>query len=256
MGSLWPQPEVAQELLVNFRDGRGVGAVGELPAHVAIILDGNGRWAQARGLPRLAGHRKGADAIPRAVRFAQAHGIRVLSLFCFSTENWNRPAEEVRGLMRLLDVLLRRNEKKILDGTTRFHWLGRPDGLAERTVDWLQNLEQKTAQRDGFHLALAVNYSGRDDALRACQSFCAAGEAPKRWEDLANRLDTARLPDVDLLIRTSGERRLSNFLLLQCAYAELHFTNRLWPDFDAADFQAALDDYAGRRRRFGTIKAE
>jgi undecaprenyl diphosphate synthase len=229
--------------------------MGELPAHVAIILDGNGRWAQARRLPRMVGHRRGANAIPRVVRFAQKCGIRVLSLFCFSTENWNRPPEEVRGLMRLLDVLLRRSEKQILGGDIRFHWLGRPDGLGERTVERLRNLMEKTARRDGFHLALAINYSGRDDVLRACQSLCAVG-APKRWEDIAACLDTGPLPDVDLLIRTSGERRLSNFLLLQCAYAELYFTSRLWPDFDEADFQAALDDYAGRRRRFGAIADE
>ncbi|MDR3117191.1 MAG: di-trans,poly-cis-decaprenylcistransferase [Puniceicoccales bacterium] len=227
--------------------------MGAVPAHVAIILDGNGRWARSRGLPRMVGHRKGAGAIQRALRFAQNSGIRALSLFCFSRENWNRPAAEVHGLMRLLDVLLRRNEKKILAGTTRFHWLGRPDGLGEPIVRRLQNLAKETARRDSFHLALAINYSGRDDVLRACQGFCAAGAAPACWEDIARRLDTGPLPDVDLLIRTSGELRLSNFLLLQSAYAELYFTPRLWPDFDETDFQAALDDYAGRRRRFGSV---
>jgi undecaprenyl diphosphate synthase len=242
-----------QRTACNFFFAARDNFVENLPGHVAIILDGNGRWATAKGLPRMAGHRRGADAIPGVVRFARKSGIRALSLFCFSTENWKRPRAELRGLMRLLNQLLCRSAAEILDGTTRLHWLGRPDGLPRRAVEQLRQLVKETADQDAFHLALAINYGSRDDILRACQKLCSGKEVPSSWDDIACQLDTKQLPDVDLLIRTAGERRLSNFLLLQCAYAELHFTERFWPDFDASDFQKALDDYAGRSRRFGAF---
>jgi undecaprenyl diphosphate synthase len=223
-----------------------------IPEHVAIIMDGNGRWARGHGLPRMAGHRRGAEAILPIVRHAREMGIRAISLFCFSTENWQRPAAEVGGLMRLMNVLLRRYRKTFMEDGTRFHWLGNPDGLPPGMVRQLRELVAATVDRDTFHLALAINYSGRDEILRVCRGM--DGNVPADWMEIAARLDTAHLPDVDLLIRTSGERRLSNFLPLQSAYAELYFTPCLWPDFDVREFQLAIDDFSKRSRRFGAVE--
>ncbi|MDR3316966.1 MAG: di-trans,poly-cis-decaprenylcistransferase [Puniceicoccales bacterium] len=225
-----------------------------LPRHVAIILDGNGRWARSRGLPHGAGHREGAKNILRIVPIARKIGIKVLSLFCFSTENWMRPPGEVLGLMVLLESFLKKYRKKILGEHLGFRWLGRPDGLPAKVVAILRELEEKTKTYNTFCLCLAINYGGRDDVLRALQKLAANPDrdvSQWKWKDVSDNLDTAGLPDVDLLIRTAGERRISNFLLLQSAYAELHFVECPWPDFREQDLQSALEFYGERQRRFG-----
>jgi undecaprenyl diphosphate synthase len=223
----------------------------KIPFHVAIILDGNGRWAQQRGLPRMTGHRRGVHAVFNAISFARKAGISVLSLFGFSTENWQRPAGEVQEIMRLLEVFLRRHRKRAIREKIRVHWLGSPHNLPVKVVQLLRQMVVATENFENFHLALAINYGSRDEILRAIEKMGPRPPAPLTWEALANRLDTRTLPDVDLLIRPSGELRISNFLLLQSAYAELYFTPCLWPDFDDREFQRALDAYAGRHRRFG-----
>jgi undecaprenyl diphosphate synthase len=228
--------------------------MGTAPRHVAIILDGNGRWAARRNLPRGAGHRAGAKILPQLLRWAQDSAIEVLSLFCFSTENWKRPPKEVSGLMGLFAAMLRRNFRRGLRENVRLRWLGQPDGLPAPLVETLRALERDTAPCDGLQLCLAINYSGRDEAVRALQRAVASGISCQSWEDLSRHLDTAGLPDVDLLIRTSGEQRISNFLPLQSAYAELYFTDCLWPDFSREELQRALDAYGARRRRFGAAE--
>ncbi|MDR1437797.1 MAG: di-trans,poly-cis-decaprenylcistransferase [Puniceicoccales bacterium] len=231
--------------------------VEKIPRHVAIILDGNGRWAKQRGLPRMFGHRRGAQTLVKSIRFIRESGVKYLSLFCFSTENWQRPAEEVQGLMGIFASHIRRLVKEAVKSNTRVHWLGRPDGLPATVVEQLINLVRKTSENDQFHLALAINYSGRDEIIRSvgrlAASPCNFDWRNLQWEDLVKCMDTVNLPDVDLLIRTSGECRLSNFMLLQSAYAELFFTSVLWPDFSQAIFHDALQFYEGRERRFGTI---
>ncbi|MDR2667583.1 MAG: di-trans,poly-cis-decaprenylcistransferase [Puniceicoccales bacterium] len=225
----------------------------KIPRHVAIIPDGNGRWAIGRNLPRMAGHRAGAKIFPDVVGWAREAGIEVLSVFCFSTENWKRPDGEVRGLMRIFDVLLRRNFRRLLREKIRFRWLGSADGLQRRIVETLRAMELETASNCGFCLCLAINYSGRDEILRAVEKISATGSAIESWQSLSQNLDSSGLPDVDLVVRTSGERRLSNFLLLQSAYAELHFTECLWPDFSREELLRAIDEYGQRKRRFGAI---
>ncbi|MDR0727938.1 MAG: di-trans,poly-cis-decaprenylcistransferase [Puniceicoccales bacterium] len=227
-----------------------------LPGHVAIILDGNGRWAQRRGLPRLAGHRAGVRALRKNFKIVRQSGTRYLSLFGFSTENWNRPTDEVRGLMRIFLNAAQRNAKEILDARTRFHWIGSENGLAPILVRRLRQLEEKTKQEDEFHLILAINYGGRDEVVRAARRMAGnaspANPSQWTWENFSKYLDTRDIPDVDLVIRTSGEQRLSNFMLMQMAYAEIFFTPTLWPDFTGETFQQALDFYASRDRRRGT----
>jgi undecaprenyl diphosphate synthase len=229
----------------------------QLPGHVAIILDGNGRWAQKRGLPRIAGHRAGARALRKNFKIIRQSGIRYLSLFGFSTENWQRPPDEVQGLMRIVSNAAQRNAREILDARARFHWIGSADGLPPILVRRLRQLEEKTKQENDFHLILAINYGGRDEVVRAArkmaESTSAADSAQWTWENFSQHLDTRHIPDIDLVIRTSGEQRLSNFMLLQMAYAEIFFTPTLWPDFTGEVFQRALDFYASRDRRRGGI---
>ncbi len=222
--------------------------------HVAIIMDGNGRWAEQRGWPREAGHRAGADAVRRTVEAAPAAGIRILTLYAFSSDNWKRPAHEVSTLMRLFRSYLGRETGRCVDNGIRLSVIGRRDRLPPLLVPAIEEAERRTAGGRNLHLRLAVDYSSRDAILRAAEHM------PRRRE--TNREEFARLlngdeplPDVDLLIRTGGEQRLSDFLLWECAYAELHFTPRMWPDFAAGDLQAALDDYHRRQRRFGALPA-
>jgi undecaprenyl diphosphate synthase len=222
---------------------------------VAIILDGNGRWAQRRGLPRLAGHRAGARALRKNFKIFRQSGIRYLSLFGFSTENWRRSSDEVQGLMRIFLNAAQRNAREILDARARFHWIGSDDGLPAVLVRRLRQLEEKTKGEDDFHLILALNYGGRDEVVRAArkmaESTSSVDFAQWTWENFSRYLDTRHVPDIDLVIRTSGEQRLSNFMLLQMAYAEIFFTPTLWPDFTGETFQLALDFYASRDRRWG-----
>jgi undecaprenyl diphosphate synthase len=201
----------------------------------------------------MIGHRAGAKVVARAVQWAKRAGISSLSIFCFSTENWSRPADEVSGLMRLFDLMLRRNFRRLLRENVRLRWLGKADGLPKTMVETLRSLEEQTADRSGLQLFLAINYSGRDEAVRAAAK-CYGGisvSAAADWNQMAKRLDCPDMADVDLLIRTSGEMRLSNFLLLQSAYAELYFTDCLWPDFDEKEFLRAIATYGQRQRRFG-----
>jgi undecaprenyl diphosphate synthase len=227
-----------------------------LGLHVAIIMDGNGRWATARGLPRLAGHRRGAAAVRRAVEAAPKLGIAALTLYAFSSDNWRRPPEEVHGLMRLFLEYLRKEAAECVEKGVRVSVIGRRDRLSSALREAVAAAEKATAHGRRLHLRIAVDYSARDSILRAVQRWDSENE-PTR-EQFARLLAEANhapghAPDVDLLIRTGGERRLSDFLLWECAYAELHFTPRMWPDFEAADLEAAVRDFHARERRFGAV---
>lgn len=230
----------------------------KLPAHIAIIMDGNGRWAEARGLPRTAGHRAGADAVRVVVRECRRLGIPHLTLYAFSSENWKRPKTEISALFSLLLEFLGSEMPTLLEQGIRLNVLGDLDGLplAQRTA--LRHAMSRTAACADMTLNLALNYGGRAELARAARAIAAQGLAPEAIteEALAAQLYTAGQPDPDLLIRTSGELRLSNFLLFQCAYSELYFTSALWPDFGAAELAAALNDYAGRSRRFGKTREQ
>jgi undecaprenyl diphosphate synthase len=237
------------------------GSDREWPKHVAIIMDGNGRWARARGLPRGEGHRQGVEALRRIVRHAGDRGVRILTLFSFSSENWSRPPEEVSTLMGLLRLFVRRDLAELRRENVRVRVIGERAGLEPSIAGLLDEAEQTTAGNDGLELVIAFNYGGRNEITRAVRRIAedvAAGRlAPGDVTEAAieARLDTAGLPPPDMLIRTSGELRISNFLLWQSAYTELVFLPTYWPDFDAAAFDAAVADYLGRDRRFGGLSA-
>jgi undecaprenyl diphosphate synthase len=228
-----------------------------LPRHVAIIMDGNGRWAQRRKLPRADGHRAGAESVRDIVRAGRQVGLEALTLYAFSSENWQRPLDEVEALMWLLRDYLIDERPEIMDNDIRLRAIGRIDRLPDHVRDPLDGLIRDSAGNRTMTLTLALSYGGRDsilDAGRAAAAAIAAGRLEARALDEAAftaLLPTADLPPLDLLIRTSGERRLSNFLLWEAAYAELYFDETLWPDFRRQQLYAALDDYARRQRRFG-----
>lgn len=225
--------------------------------HVAIIMDGNGRWAAARGLPRTAGHKMGARALRRTVEAAPSLGIATLTVYAFSVDNWGRPPDEVAALMTLLRAYLLKETARCVANGVRLTVIGRRDRLAGDVRRAIESAEAATRDGRTLHLRVAVDYSARDAMLRAVRRV-PADTAPSR-EAFACALgavdhdETAR--DVDLLVRTGGEQRLSDFLLWECAYAELHFTPRMWPDFAAADLQAAIADFYRRDRRFGGIQS-
>ncbi len=227
------------------------------PVHVAIIMDGNGRWAKARGLPRVAGHRRGAEAARRAVEAAAELGISYLTLFGFSSENWKRPADEVGDLMALLRHYLRGEIAELHRNNVRLRVIGDRDRLAPDIVTLIDNSEALTAGNAGLHLAIALSYGGRAEiagAARRLAEEVAAGRLAADAIDearFARHLLTEGMPDPDLVIRTSGEQRLSNFLLWQTAYSEFVFIETLWPDFAKADLERALREYHGRDRRYG-----
>lgn len=228
-----------------------------VPAHVAIIMDGNGRWAKQRGLPRIEGHRRGVETVRNVIDAAKDLGIRYLTLYAFSVENWKRPQDEVGALMSLLDYFLKRETATLVKNKIRLRTVGRTQDLPASVRRQLEAAIAATAQFTEHTLVLALNYGSRTevvDAARAYAAAVAAGETDpndESWESFARHLYTADLPDPDLVIRTSGEFRVSNFLLLQAAYAEFVFTPVLWPDFTKADFAAAVDTYSKRERRFG-----
>jgi undecaprenyl diphosphate synthase len=230
-----------------------------LPRHVAVIMDGNGRWARARHLPRVEGHRAGIASVRATVETAARLGLEGLTLYAFSTENWKRPRLEVLTLMTLLKDYLRRELKNLLDNDIRFRVVGRIDGLDATVVAALNEAMAKTAGCGGMIFNVALNYSGRAeiaDAARQLAAEVAAGTLrPEEIDEekIAGRLYTAGLPDPDLLIRTSGEMRVSNFLLWQIAYAEIHVTPVLWPDFRCRHFLEALTEFQRRERRYGGI---
>jgi undecaprenyl diphosphate synthase len=227
------------------------------PTHVAIIMDGNGRWATARGLPRIAGHRSGADAVRRTVKAAAELEIAYLTLFGFSSENWRRPAAEIDGLMGLLRHYLRGEIAELHRNGVRLRIIGQRARLATDIITLIENGEALTRENTGLQLTIALSYGGRDEiamAARALARQVAAGELdPESIDEMAvgEHLLTTFMPDPDLVIRTSGEQRISNFLLWQTAYAEFIFTETLWPDFAKSDLEAALRDFHGRDRRYG-----
>jgi len=212
--------------------------------HVAIIMDGNGRWANQRGMPRIAGHRAGADAVRRTIESAPSLGISVLTLYAFSADNWRRPAREVSALMRLFGRYLVQECDRCIQNGVRLQAIGRRDRLPAPLVSLVEQVERKTAGGKKLLLRIAVDYSSRQSILDAVRSLKSISE-----ESLSDKLGR----DVDLLIRTSGEQRLSDFLLWECAYAEMLFTARMWPDFSAADLASAVEEYHRRDRRFGAI---
>jgi undecaprenyl diphosphate synthase len=228
-----------------------------LPRHIAIIMDGNGRWAQARGLPRIAGHRRGAEAVRRTLSAAGELGIPYLTLFGFSSENWKRPLSEVDDLMGLLRHYLRGEIAELHRNGVRLRVIGDRARLAPDIVTLIANAETLTRDNAGVNLTIALSYGGRAEiiaAMRTLATKATAGEiCPEAIDEpmIARHLFTADIPDPDLLIRTSGEQRISNFLLWQCAYAELVFTKTLWPDFGRDDLERAIADYGGRERRYG-----
>ncbi len=230
-----------------------------IPRHVAIIMDGNGRWANRRGLPRTLGHRKGIEAVRRTVRNVGERGIGVLTLFAFSRENWNRPRSEVSELMALLRHFIRTDLDELVENNVKITVIGARSDLAPDLLAMIDDAEGRTAANDGLELVLAFNYGGRDElaraARRAAEAVAAGTLQPHELteERFSSFLDTARLPDPDLVIRTSGEQRISNFLLWQSAYAEYVFPATLWPDFDASHLDEALADFAKRQRRFGAV---
>jgi undecaprenyl diphosphate synthase len=220
------------------------------PHHVAIVMDGNGRWAQKRWLPRVAGHKQGVDALRGVVQACVERGIRVLTVFAFSSENWSRPVEEVSGLMDLLALALSREVPRLAESGVRLHFPGDRSRLSDKLAQNLASAEQATAGHSRLVLNVCFNYGGRWDIAQAAQRLAERGE-PITEEGLSGAMALAHVPDPDLLIRTGGELRISNFLLWQAAYAELVFTDCLWPDFDAAELDRALAEYARRERRFG-----
>ncbi len=230
-----------------------------LPAHVAIIMDGNGRWAAQRNLPRVEGHRRGAESVREVLRCASKLGIRHLTLYAFSIENWNRPKEEVETLMKFLARYLKTEQQEMNQNNVRLRAIGQLDRLPGFVREQLDATIASLDQNTGTTLNLALSYGARTelvDAARAIAAKAKSGEmAPADIDEqtLSDHLYTAGTPDPDLLIRTSGEMRVSNFLLWQISYAELVVTERLWPDFGEADFRAALEEFAARDRRFGKV---
>jgi undecaprenyl diphosphate synthase len=231
-----------------------------LPAHIAIIMDGNGRWARRRNLPRVAGHEAGMSTVRRTVEACARMGIRVLTLYAFSTENWKRPRREIETLWSLLRAYLRRELPELLRNGIRLRTIGRLEGLPPSVRRDVREAIQASASNRGLLLNVALNYSGRTELVDAARALLAEARAANRLaeleiteEALAAHLYTAGLPDPDLLIRTSGEMRISNFLLWQIAYAELYVTETLWPDFTRAELLRAILDYQGRDRRFGGL---
>jgi undecaprenyl diphosphate synthase len=221
-----------------------------IPQHIAIVMDGNGRWARQRYLPRVAGHRQGVESLRRCVRACEARGVKVLTVFAFSSENWSRPAEEVSGLMALLISALSGEVKPLHESGVKICFVGDRSRVSERVRAGFAQAENLTANNRKITLNVCFNYGGRWDIAQAARAVAASGR--EITEEALNReMATAHVGDPDLLIRTGGEYRISNFLLWQCAYSELVFSDKLWPDFDEAALDAALDEFAQRERRFG-----
>jgi undecaprenyl diphosphate synthase len=230
---------------------------GAIPRHVAIIMDGNGRWAKARGLPRTVGHREGAEALRRVVRASAELGVDYLTVFGFSSENWKRPPEEVMDLMGLLRLYLRQEIAEIDENGVRLRVIGNRDRLSSDIIQLIEDAEQRTKRNTRLNLTVALSYGGRAEIVWAAQQLAKAVRAgsldPEDIDEAAfqRHLFTADIPDPDLVIRTSGEKRISNFLLWQSAYAEYVFMDKLWPDFSGEDLKIAITEFGGRKRRYG-----
>lgn len=224
----------------------------KVPRHIGFIMDGNGRWAKLRGKSRSYGHKKGADVIEEVVSACFDEGVEAVSLYAFSTENWSRPKEEIDTIFDLLEKFLRRYENKLVNERIRLIISGDLSEISEKLRNRSISVMKNTERFVGKTLNIAINYGGRAEIVRAAKLLSETGK-PITEENLAGRLYTTGLPDIDLVVRTSGESRLSNFFLWQCAYAELYFTDVLWPDFKTEELKKALDWFAGRKRRFGNI---
>lgn len=219
--------------------------------HVAIIMDGNGRWAQKRGLPRLSGHEAGARATRKIVELAKERGIKYLSIYAFSSENWQRPIEEVEGLWQLLDRFIDEEVGRLRETGVNFNVIGDVSRLSGRLQTKIRNTIDLTKENSDVFLTIALSYGGRDEILRAVRAIVKDGAAPEDEEAFKRYLDTSEIPDPDLLIRTGGEWRISNFMLWQIAYTEIYFTDILWPDFDGAALDNAIAWFTSRQRRYG-----
>lgn len=233
----------------------------DLPQHIAIIMDGNGRWAKQRGLPRTAGHHQGVEACKRVVRAAGDLGIKYITLFSFSSENWSRPADEINELMRLLRMFLRAETADLHRNNVRLRVIGARRELSPDIVELIENAENLTKENNALYLNIALNYGSRNEILAAAAEYAkqmlVQGIEPSfesAEEYFPQHLMTNGMPDPDILIRTSGEQRISNFLLWQCAYTEFVFTTTLWPDFGMADLESAVAEFQKRDRRYGAVK--
>lgn len=231
---------------------------GGIPAHVAIIMDGNGRWAKMRGMPRTFGHTQGAKVAEQILEDADDLGVRYLTLYAFSTENWSRPAPEVKALMNLLRRYMKTSLAKCAKNNVRVRVIGDKSALDPDLREAIADLERDTRSNTGIGFQIAINYGGRDEIVRAVRRAAQKGllEDPSKIDEelLDSCLDTAGIPDPDLLIRTCGDQRISNFLLWQIAYAELYFSDKAWPDFDRAELEKAIEAYGRRERRYGGVK--
>ncbi|MDR1433039.1 MAG: di-trans,poly-cis-decaprenylcistransferase [Puniceicoccales bacterium] len=230
-----------------------------VPIHVALIMDGNGRWAASRGLPRSEGHRKGAAAVKKILRAAERLGIAYVTFYAFSSENFSRSKAEVDFLMGLFEKFLKKYEKKLAENGIRFRTIGDPYRLPDSLQEVIKEIGENTKKFTKFNLTIALNYGARSEVIRAIRRLCADGDADidhLHWDGFKKYLDSSDLPDPDLIIRTSGEQRLSNFLMLQGAYAELYFTKTFWPDFGEVEFLRAVEDYRQRERRIGTANGK
>ncbi|OUM01117.1 polyprenyl diphosphate synthase [Variovorax sp. JS1663] len=226
-----------------------------VPHHIAIVMDGNGRWATRRFLPRVAGHKQGVESLRRCVKACVDRGVGVLTVFAFSSENWNRPVEEVSGLMDLMVIALGREVPKLTQDGVRLHFIGERGGLSDKIAAGLIQAETATAHNTRLVLNVCFNYGGRWDIARAAAQLAARGE-PLTEANLDAAMALSHVPDPDLFVRTGGEQRLSNFLLWQSAYAELFFSDRLWPEFDEAALDEAIEAFRRRERRFGQTSAQ
>jgi undecaprenyl diphosphate synthase len=226
-----------------------------MPAHIAIIMDGNGRWARARHRPRVFGHTQGVKTVRRVVEGASQIGVKCLTLYSFSTENWTRPKAEIAALFNLLREYVESDLDTLHEKNVRVRILGSRSGLSSDLLKLIQRVEETTRNNTAFNLNIAFNYGGRDELLRAAARAVGDGQDLTKTSEVefAKYLDTAGLPDADLVIRTSGEKRISNFLLWQAAYAEFVFTDVLWPDFSLSDLESAIADFNRRERRFGNL---
>ncbi|HIC97281.1 MAG TPA: di-trans,poly-cis-decaprenylcistransferase [Aquificaceae bacterium] len=227
-----------------------------IPRHIAVIMDGNGRWARRRGMPRVMGHYKGAQVAEEIVRACADLGVEYLTLFAFSTENWNRPREEVELLLNLMKDYLSRKKSELLELGVRLRFIGRRDRLPRELRELMEELEKVSGNNRRITVVLAVDYGGRDDILRAVNKACGLGLRAVDEETFSRLLDLGDLPEPDLMIRTSGERRISNFLLWHLAYTELYFTDLHWPDFTKDELLKAIEDFSRRKRKFGRVLDE
>jgi undecaprenyl diphosphate synthase len=230
-----------------------------LPRHVAVIMDGNGRWAKQRGLPRIMGHRRGVDALKDILRCCKDWGIQALTAYAFSTENWGRPIEEVDFLMTLFERVLRKELREMMEEDVQIRFVGNLDALPKSLHLEIERAMEQTRQNKSIQFTVATNYGGRQEIIQACRDIASKVQQgllqPQEIDEalFEHHLHTAGISDLDLMIRTSGEMRISNFLLWQVAYAELYVTDTLWPDFDRAEFHRALSAYQQRERRFGKV---